>query len=70
MEILAGIYIVIGLLSYVYSIRQIKKTSYVTFEDLFMGCILFGAAWPIGIPAFWWNSRDIGGAILDWVNKK
>lgn len=72
MEILACIYVVIGLASYVLTIKNMKKTGYIDWEDLTNGFILFGIAWPIGIPVYLFScyGRGIGDKILRWVNKK
>lgn len=70
MEIVSGIYVVIAVACYVFAVKQMKKRAYVDFEDLFFSFILFGLAWPIGIPIAGWIWLDVGDKILGWVNKK
>lgn len=70
MEILAGIYVGVAIAFYVIAIKQMKKRAYVDFEDLFFSFILFGIAWPVGIPIFCWLWFGLGDKILHFVNKK
>lgn len=64
------LYSVIAVLAYVRWVFWFRKRSWVNFEDLFFGFIIFGLLWPIGGLFAMWHKFEIGYVILRFVNKK
>lgn len=66
------IYIAVGLLSFLLSIKYLKNVrgEYIDWELLFELLFAFGLLWPVSIVLYALHCFSIGDKILDWINKK
>lgn len=66
------IYIALGLLSFLLSIKYFKNVrgEYIDWELLFELLFAFGLLWPLSSVLSALHCFSIGDKILDWINKK
>lgn len=71
-KLIVAIYILLGLLSWLYTIGCLREKYWINGEDIFKSFILSCVFWPFGLPIFLYCFYECewGYAVLRMINKE